>query len=159
MPFLYPLVAGYGFEGSEDKPHFQQQQSTTELTEKHCDNGNKEETCGSSRRTEHIAGDGFRAQAVPRNEVEEQRTTDTYEHPHAEDDLIEEVKRYGICGLLSEKEVQAEQHGYPGKCTEQDSIKPFQINHRQIRHHEVPMTKPHPGVDGTEERGGRQELK
>ena len=128
--FQFLISPSTGFEGSEDKPHFQKQQSTAELTEKHCDDGNKEETCGSSRRTEYIAGDGFWTQAVPRNEVEEQRTTDTYEHPHAEDDLIEEVKRYGICGLLSEKEVQAEQQRYPGKCTEQDSIKPFQINDR-----------------------------
>ena len=57
----------------------------------------------------HIAGDRFRAQAVPCDEIEEQRTNNTYKYPHTEDNLIEKIKRRGICGLLSEKEIQAEQ--------------------------------------------------
>lgn len=99
----------YHQHNSKNKSHFQKQQSTTELAEKHCDDGDKEETGRSPCCTESIAGDRFRTQAVPCNEVEEQRATDTYEYPHTEDDLIEEVKRDGIWKSQSEKETQAEQ--------------------------------------------------
>ena len=127
---LLSLRLGFCQHNSEDKSHFQKQQPTAELAEKYGDDGYKEETSRSSCRTEYIAGDRFWTQTVPCNEIEEQRANNTYKYPHAEDDLIEEVKRNGICGLLSEKEVQAEQQHYTGKCTEQNGIKPFQVNHR-----------------------------